>query len=292
MRTFVTLACALTLMNQACAAEDHSTHRHIRDETAINEPAGHDQSSDSSSQQTESAAEHVAPAPPTLTMEGMTDAQMNEMMEMHDNAAIGMVLLDHVEWRTAHGADALDWDASAFYGNDFNKLVLKSEGERDDANTDSSNELLWDRIVGRWWSSQTGLRFDTHPGKSRTWAALGIQGLAPNWFNVSASVYVGDQGRTALRLKSEYELLLTQRLILQPQLELNAYGQRDDENGTGSGLADTELSLRLRYEIRREFAPYVGLSWTRLLGDSATMARQRSQDPSEVQWVAGLRVWF
>ncbi|HEU4602118.1 MAG TPA: copper resistance protein B [Steroidobacteraceae bacterium] len=225
-------------------------------------------------------------------MDAMSDADMNEMMEMNDNAAIGMLLVDQAESRFSDGEDALYWDVSAFYGNDFNKLVIKSEGEHQGSDTDSSNELLFNRIVSRWWSAQAGVRNDTGSGPSRTWAAFGMQGLAPYWFDVDATVYVGDGGRTALRLTSEYELLLTQRWILQPKLELNAYGQRDERKGLGSGLADAELGIRVRYEIRREFAPYVGVSWTRLFGGTATLAEQRGRDRSDIQWLAGLRVWF
>jgi copper resistance protein B len=278
MRHLLWIVCSVFISVPTYAAEHHSAHVHS--------PVS------ANDEQYESQSEHVAPAPPTLTMDKMSDADMNEMMEMNDNAAIGMLLVDQAESRFSDGEDALYWDVSAFYGNDFNKLIIKSEGEHQGSDTDSSNELLFNRIVSRWWSAQAGVRHDTAAGPARTWAAFGVQGLAPNWFDVDATIYLGDQGRTALRFTSEYELLLTQRWILQPKLELNAYGQRDERNGLGAGLADAELGIRVRYEIRREFAPYVGVSWTRLFGDTAKLAQRRGVDRSELQWLAGVRVWF
>jgi copper resistance protein B len=139
---------------------------------------------------------------------------------------------------------------------------------------------------------QSGVRHDFGAGPSRTWAAFGVQGLAPYWFEVEATVYVGDAGRSAARLVGEYELLLTQRWILQPKMELNLYGKQDAQNQVGSGLSDIQAGLRLRYEIRREFAPFVGVVWSRRFGGSADFLRDAGEDVSDVQFVAGLRAWF
>jgi copper resistance protein B len=151
---------------------------------------------------------------------------------------------------------------------------------------------LWDRIFSRWWSWQAGVRHDFGNGPSRNWLALGVQGLAPYWFDIEATAYVGDAGRTAARLQAEYELLFTQRLILQPEFELNAYGKDDPERQIGAGLSDLQLALRLRCEIRREFAPYVGIVWQRSLGKTADLVRAAGEDPSVLQMVAGVRFWF
>lgn len=241
---------------------------------------------------TQSEREHVPPDPPTHPLGDMSEKRMIDLMQMEDDAPFSLLLIDQLEWRGAHNDDQLAWDLQGFYGDDYNKLWLKSEGERTDASTTASHELLWDRLISRWWSSQLGVRYDTGPGPSRTWAAMGIQGIAPYWFDVEATLYVGEQGRSAVRFTAEYEMLFTQRLVLQPKLEINAYGKSNPENQIGSGVSDTELGLRLRYEFKREFAPYVGAVWVRRYGETGTLARAAGERQSEVQWLAGLRVWF
>ena len=243
---------------------------------------------------TQSEREHVPPDPPQQELQHpMPYQQMVQMMEMDDRDRFGKVMLDRLEWRDANGAAALEWDAAAWYGGDYHKLWLKTEGEhRDGATEDARAELLWDRIFSRWWSVQAGIRQDFGEGPSRTWAAFGIEGLAPYFFDVEATAYVGEGGRTAARLSTEYDLLLTQRLILQPEAELNLYGKADPERRIGPGLSDLQFGLRLRYEFRREFAPYAGLVWTRRFGDSADFARAAGEDPNDLQVLAGLRIWF
>lgn len=242
---------------------------------------------------TSSEAAHVPPDPPQHPMGDMPYKTMAAMMQMDDTRAAGMVLFDQLEWRDAAEGSAAAWDAQGWYGGDFNKLWIKTEGERVAGVTqDAHADALWDRNFSRWWSVQAGVRQDFGAGPSHTWAALGVQGIAPYWFDTEATFYVGEQGRTALRLKSEYELLLTQRLILQPEGEANLYGKPDPARQLGSGLSDLELGLRLRYEVRREFAPYIGVVWSRQFGGTADRVRQSGGDPSDVQFVAGLRAWF
>lgn len=241
---------------------------------------------------TESELNHVPPLPPQHAMGDMSKERMVELMQMEDSAPVGMMLVDQFEWREIDDADAILWDAQAWYGNDYNKAWFKTEGERVDGEYEGRAELLWDRIVSRWWSLQAGVRHDFSEGPSRTWAAFGMQGLAPYWFEVEATVYLGEEGRTAARAAVEYDILFTQRLILQPEVELNLYGKDDPANGIGSGLSDAEVALRLRYEIRREFAPYVGVAWTRLFGDTADLASAAGHDSSDLQVVAGVRLWF
>jgi copper resistance protein B len=219
--------------------------------------------------------------------------KMTEMMGMDDTAPVGMVIFDRLEWRDADGANLLGWDAQAWYGGDYHKVWLKPEGERAGGRTeDARAELLWDRIVARWWSVQAGARRDFGAGPTRTWATVGIQGLAPQWFHIDAALYVGDQGRTAARFAAEYELLLTQRLILQPRLEMNLHGKSDPQRGLGSGLTSLEIGLRLRYEFRREFAPYLGLTSSRAFGGTADMRQADGEAISDTCLVAGVRVWF
>lgn len=225
------------------------------------------------------AAEHVPPDPPkTHVHENMPYAEMAEMMGMDDRARFAKVMLDELEWRDD---DTTGWDAAAWYGGDFHKLWLETEGERSDGATHSRTELLWDRIATRWWSTRVGLRHDAGDGPARDWLALGVAGLAPGFIEVEAAAYVGDGGRTALRLAADYDLLLTQRLVLHPEIELNVYGRDDPARGVRSGLSDAALGMRLRYEVRREFAPYVGVLWVRNFADGH----------GELNAVAGLRLW-
>jgi copper resistance protein B len=223
----------------------------------------------------------------------MSQHEMTRMMEMDDAAAVGKLVADQVEWRVGDGADGPAWDVQGWYGTDYNKLWFKTEGVRvGDVTEDARAELLWDRIFSRWWSAQAGVRDDFAGGPARNWLALGIQGLAPYFFHIEATAYVGDSGRTATRFRAEYELLFTQRVVLQPLFELNAYGKDDPERHIGAGISDLQLGLRLRYEIRRECAPYVGVAWLRSLGKTADLVREAGEDASVVQFVAGIRFWL
>jgi len=218
---------------------------------------------------------------------------MSGLMGMDDTAAVGKVMVDQLESQSGSAGTALAWDGQAWYGGDYNKLWLKTEGSPDARNQDGArNELLWDHVLTRWWDLQTGVRYDLGHGPARGWAALGIEGLAAYWFDVEATLYVGDAGRTAARLRVEHDLLLTQRLIVQPQIETNFYGKADVARDTASGLSDMELGLRVRYEIRREFAPYLGIAWRRDLGVTAPFARGSGAAADSLQWVAGFHVWF
>ena len=238
-------------------------------------------------------AGHVAPAPPETQMPAMSGREMTRMMEMNDAAALGKLLVDQLEWREGDGMSGPAWDAQAWYGTDFNKLWFKTEGLRLGSTTeDARAELLWDRIFSPWWSAQAGARHDFGNGPSRNWLALGVQGLAPYFFAIEATAYVGDAGRTAARFRAEYELLFTQRLILQPELELNAYGKDDPERQIGAGFSDLQLGLRLRYEFHRELAPYLGVAWLRRLGKTADLVSASGQDPSVLQVVVGIRFWL
>ena len=214
-------------------------------------------------------------------------------LHMHGSAPAGMLLVDQLE--AFHGRDGSgqSWEAEGWYGSDTDKLWLRSEGERSDGRIgDGEVEALWDHAAAAFWSTQLGVRHDFGTGPQRSWAAFGVQGLAPYWFEIQATAYVGPSGRSAARLRADYELLFTQRLILQPELEVNLHGKSDPARGIGSGLTDARLGLRLRYEIRREFAPYLGVVWTRRFGATADFARADHHAALDRQWVAGVRIWF
>ena len=237
------------------------------------------------------SSEHTAPDPPEHELHPMPYSIMAAMMQMDDTARFGKVMLDQLEWRV--GSDTGVWDAQGWYGDDYNKAWIKTEGQRRrGATEDARVDLLWDRIIARWWSLQIGVRHDFGTGPSRTWAAVGVEGLAPYGFDIEATLYAGYAGRAAARLKAQYDLLFTQRLILQPQAEINLYSKEDRERNVGSGLSDLEAGVRLRYEIRREVAPYIGLTWIKCFGSTADFARAAGDDRDAVRVIAGLRLWF
>lgn len=307
MNTFVTMASLLVLAGAseaALAAEDRSHHQHEPPPSEQqtdhaqhgSAPTTHDHSAHESSRATEpgeSERAHISPDPPAHVMGDMSTQRMIELMQMEDDATFGMLLLDQLEWQKSDEADALIWEFDAWYGDDYNKLWFETEGEKLDGEEEEGRvEIMWDRIVSPWWSVQAGVRHDIGSGPSRTWIDLGVQGTAPYAFEIDAAIYIGEQGRLAARFSSEYDVLITQRLVLQPELELRAYGKDDPENGIGKGLSDLELGVRLRYEIRREFAPYLGVHWERRFGRTADFARAHGEAESEVAAVMGVRVWF
>jgi len=185
------------------------------------------------------------------------------------------------------------WDVQAWAGRDYDRVSFKSEGERVGGDfRDVRNELLWTHAVRAFWDAQLGIRHDSGGGARRNWLVLGVQGLAPYWFEVEAAAYLGPGGRVAFRLDLSYELLFTQRLILEPRLEADYYTRDDPLRDVGHGLSEVVTGLRLRYEVRREFAPYLGLEQTRLIGATGDLARAGGAPAQETAVVAGIRFWF
>lgn len=206
---------------------------------------------------------------------------------------LGSLLVDRLEAVRADNNTSTAYDLQAWYGGSYDRAVLKAEGDVDSGKLqEGRTEVLWGHAIRPFWDAQLGVRYDNGVGPDRGWLAFGVQGLAPYWFEVNATAYVGDEGRTALRLGGEYDLLLTQRLILQPSLEANLFGKRDAERELGSGLSDMAAGIRLRYEIRREFAPYIGVEWEGKYGGTADYARASGQETADVRTVAGVRFWF
>jgi copper resistance protein B len=213
--------------------------------------------------------------------------RMSDMML--ENPLNKLVLLDRLEWHDAPG-NPQTWDLDAWIGRDLAKLWIRSEGERRNDDTEHAEvEILWGKTFARWWDFVAGARYDAQPSPDQSWAAFGVRGLAPYRFDIEATAYVGESGHTALRFETQYDLLITNRLLLQPQLELDWYGQSDPNRGIGAGLAEGELGLRLRYEFRREVAPYVGLVRARKFGRTADFA---TGDTDDTRLVAGIRLWF
>lgn len=204
-----------------------------------------------------------------------------------------LALVDRLESQDADAGHALVWDARLQVGNDFDRLVLATEGERlDGASEEARHEAYWRHAFSRWWESRLGLRHDAGEGPGRDWVGVGIEGLAPYFVELSVIAYAGEDGRSAFTLEAEYDMRITNRLILQPRLELNGYGKDDPQKGIASGVAGSEVGLRLRYEVRREFAPYLGVEWTRRLGETADLAAAAGERRAEARVVAGLRLWY
>jgi len=204
------------------------------------------------------------------------------------------VLIDRLEARIRDGRDGYQWDAEGWYGGDINKVWIKTEGEGSFGKTpeDAEVQALWSHSITPWFDFQAGARFDFRPEPERGYAVVGLQGLVPYMFEIDTAAFVSNKGDVSAHLEAEYELLLTQRLILQPRTEINIAVQEVPELGIGSGINDIELGLRVRYEFAREFAPYVGVSWERKLGKTADFARDEGESVDDLSFVAGVRLWF
>jgi copper resistance protein B len=203
------------------------------------------------------------------------------------------VRVDELESRQEDGDDVLAWKAHAWVGRSFDKLAIRTEGEEHGGGTERAElQLLWSHTITRWWDLVAGARVDFQPTPSRTWAAVGVAGVAPYRFDIEATAFFADGGDTAARVEATYELLITQRWILEPRLALDWYGQDDRAVGVGSGLARGEGGLRARYEIRREIAPYVGVVRERKFGGTADLAAAAGDDPDDTRVVVGVRLRF
>ena len=240
------------------------------------------------------AQEPGAQADAYFDREAMAAARSSLRAE-HGGGTNWFLLAERLEYQTNEGASLLLFDGQGWWGTDRNKLWVKSEVERDfDAGRFEEAELqaLWSRPISRFFDIQAGVRQDFQRGADRTFAVAGVQGLAPYWFEIDAAIFVSGDGDVSARFEAEYDLLLTQRLIIQPRTELNFAIQDVAEIGVGSGLSTAELGLRLRYEIRRQFAPYVGVNWERAVGETAEFARSDGDDAGAVSAIAGVRLWF
>lgn len=239
-------------------------------------------------------AESVLPVPTAAELAAaFPDLGGMDMQDHMGSPRYVFVRVDKLESQDVDAGAAAVWDGRIGWGGDSDRVWLKSSGERIHGRAESlETGLLWSHAVARWWDGTLGLRQDGGEGPSRTWAAFGVQGLAPYFFETELTAFVGESGRTALRLGAEYEARLTNRLILQPSAGINVYGKDDPAAMVGSGLNDAEFGLRLRYEIRREIAPYAGVEWTRRFGDGADMARAAGDSASDVRALAGIRFWY
>ena len=205
------------------------------------------------------------------------------------------VQADRFEFQNNDGSSALLWDGQGWIGGDYNRFWIKSEGEyvgETGKLEDAEIQGLYSRPISPYFDFQAGVRQDVQPGARRTFGVLGIQGLAPYWFEIDTALFISHEGDVSARIETEYEMLLTQRLILQPRAEINFAFQDVEELAIGSGLSTAELGARLRYEFKREVAPYIGVSWVRAVGATAGFVRRGGETPGSLSIVAGLRLWF
>jgi copper resistance protein B len=230
---------------------------------------------------------------PSIT--GMPVMEMGDLAPVNDNGIFAHVLFDQFEGRFfGPGGGAFRWDGQGWLGTDYDKLWIKSEGfvRSNGRLDDGRHEFLYDRAISTYWDVQGGIRADIDSRSSREWVAFGVQGLAPLFFDLEATAYVSDQGHFAGRVQASYDLLITQRLILQPEVEFNLYSKADPARLVGAGFSDIDTGLRLRYEFDRKFAPYIGVALENKFGQTADFARKAGESTSAVRFLLGVRTWF
>lgn len=310
-RSILLAACALAALSAPVAAEQTDPHAgHQMDHSQHGQHGQHGQQ-----QADPHAGHHMPPAgdlppvapPPPEALTGpehaadtvwnpdvMARVRQSALIDMHGRFRGSMVMVDRLEYQARDGHDGYVWDANAWFGGDYNKLWLKTEGHGGFGERLESAEVqaLWSRAIGPWFDVQAGLRYDIRPKPDRAHAVLGVQGLAPYWFEVDAALFLSEKGDLTARLEAEHDMRLTNRLILQPRAEIELAAQDAPEIGVGSGLSAAEAGLRLRYEFVPEFAPYVGVEYGRKLGDTRDYARAAGEDTGGWTVVFGLRAWF
>lgn len=231
----------------------------------------------------------LAPTQPAAVTE---DEAHSHLMSEHGGSLNFLVLGERFE---QGDDDSAVWELQGWLGYDYDKLWLKSEGEYDtQANRTERSEVqaLYSRAIAPFWDLQAGLRRDDAGSEARTYGVIGLMGLAPYWFELDAAAFVSEQGKLSARLEAEYELRFTQKLLLQPRLELNYSFADDAQMRIGEGPGKASFGLRLRYEIRREFAPYLGVEWERAYGATAALLRAAGDEREHLRVVAGLRFWY
>lgn len=213
---------------------------------------------------------------------------------VENDQMFGYALLNQDELRVGD-TSAYRWDGEGWYGDNLNRLWVKSEGDLDTSSGMSDEaevQGLYSRAISPFFNFQTGIRYDFDPTPSRGWATFGVEGLAPLNWDIDAFAFVSDGGHLGARFEGYYDLYLTQRLVLQPQFELNAYSRADRLAGIGTGLSDGDFGLRLRYEIRRQFAPYLGVTYEAKYGTTADLTRAAGAPTDELRFVVGIRAWL
>jgi copper resistance protein B len=232
---------------------------------------------------------------PAMAKSGQQPTKPGWPQPVENNRAFGYVALDQNELRVGEGQSLYRWDGEGWYGDNLNRAWFKTEGslELDSGTFDEAEaQALYSRAISPFFNLQAGVRYDFNPTPSRAYGVISVEGLAPMFIETTAAIFIGDGGHYAARLEGYYDLWLTQRLVLQPQVEANFYSASERDRGIGSGFSDIDTGLRLRYEIRREIAPYIGVTYHGKFGQTADFARAKGESVDQVRFVVGLRVWF
>mgnify|MGYP001143723230 CR=1 FL=1 len=216
---------------------------------------------------------------------------------VHDNMFFSTIGADRFEQRIDNNGDnAALWDIYSWIGGDYNKIYFETEGEQNTSSGELESaelELFYSRNVATFWDLRAGLRYDILEGTDdRNFVAFGAQGLAPYWFEIDATAYISDEGDVSATFEAEYDLLLSQRLVLQPRLEMSLALQDVPEYNIGTGIDVLELGVRLRYEISRKFAPYIGIEWEGNFGETQDLRAAAGEDARKTVGVAGIKFWL
>ncbi|GAC1575551.1 MAG: copper resistance protein B [Sphingomicrobium sp.] len=219
---------------------------------------------------------------------------LHHLREFHGGQKMSQLLINIAEYHFTRGRDGYQWVGQGWYGGDINRLWIKSQGDGELRRDVSRGEVqgLFSHAIGPYFNLQGGARYDFKPNPSRTFATIGIEGLAPNFFDVEAALFLSSKGELMARVEASYDQRITQRLILQPRIEVNGAAQSSRAIGVGSGLSDVEAGLRLRYDIRREFAPYLGIQYKRAFGATGRYLSDAGERRGGWSFLTGVRTWF
>jgi copper resistance protein B len=221
------------------------------------------------------------------------DMGRHHLKEFHGGQKLFQLLNNVMEYQARKGRDGYEWDSEAWYGGDINRLWLKSEGEGASGVVERIEaQALYSHAIDPYFNLQAGLRYDFKPNPSRVYATVAIEGLAPGFFELEGALFLSNKGELMARAEGSYDQRITQRLILQPRVELNFAAQNSRDIGSGSGLSDAEIGVRLRYDIRREFSPYLGVQYQRAFGAARRYLREDGENAGGLEFVVGVRTWF
>ena len=292
-------AAALALMLVGCLAAPPAVVAHQRQPQRRPQRHQQQQPQRQRQQQPGQPAARRPPAPSQPTPSQPPPSQPQSWPKpIQDDQAYWLVLFNKLEAAAVSESDLALWDGERWYGGDYQRIWIKTEGERAFRSGAGEFELqaLYSRLIAPYWDFQVGVRYDRQtgpgPGLSRAQFVIGLEGLAPYWFELEPALFISEDGDVSGRLTASYDMLLTQRLILQPWFELNLAASTVPEWGVGSGLSDASVELRLRYEFRRELAPYVGVRWFQRFGRTAELARERRERVAQWALLGGFRLWF